>query len=202
MIVYDIETLRGPDEVEGGWENPEGMRFGCAVTYDTEKDHFDFYQTREMEALKDSLTETGQTILSFNGVKFDNSILLGNNYNYLACPWSNTDLLIEVLMARFRIFSHDDYHLGDNISYLVQQYGAKTVFDGSYGLDALCHKTIGKRKTGHGAKVPQMILEAKWSDVWQYNLQDVRLTWELFQFWRKYRYVIDGQDRVIRALNS
>jgi len=37
-VVYDVEVVRGPDKVEGGWDNPEGMGFASAVVYDFKTD--------------------------------------------------------------------------------------------------------------------------------------------------------------------
>ena len=195
MIVYDIETLRGPAEVEGGWDDPYGMGFGSAVTFDTDEDRFQFWTAPDASDLIDFLD--AEEVLSFNGIKFDNRVLLGNHYlERKGSPWFDFDLLEMVINARFEI----DGALGEGrvIPEAVKRVGAKAVFDGSCSLDNLCWHTLGRRKTGSGAHAPELIKAGRWTELWPYNLQDVRLTWALFQFWDQYQFVIDGQDRVIR----
>ena len=194
MKVYDIETLRGPDEVEGGWDNPHGMGFGSAVVYDVEDDHYTFY-TNENQLINDL---TDWCVLSFNGLKFDNAVLLGNSYlETPSPPWNNIDLLAQIIGAKFDIDGVPEERI---IPSAVLEFGTKAVFDGSCSLDALCWHTLRKRKTGSGAHAPELIKAGNWTELWQYNLRDVRLTWQLYQFWKKYGLVIDGNDNVIRRV--
>ena len=66
ILVYDIETLRGPDEVEGGWENPEGMGFASAVAYSYLSDqYYMFLGEKGKQDLLDMLN--GNIAISFNG---------------------------------------------------------------------------------------------------------------------------------------
>ena len=189
MIVYDVETLKGPQEVEGGWNNPEAMGLRSAVTYDTKIDDYEFFKKEEQPELIKKLTD--QDVLTFNGLRFDNAVLLGNNYTQsFDFKWRNHDLLAQIIGARFEILGFDETF----IQQALEKVGPEKVFDGSCSLDKLCWHTLGKRKSGSGAEAPNY----PWAKLWQYNLRDVRLTWELYQFWTKHNFVVDGNETVIR----
>lgn len=187
-IVYDVETMRGPDEVEGGWDNPAGMGFGCAVAYDITADVFGFYGPDDKQQLIDLLYN--QTVISFNGIKFDNSVLLGNDYKP---QWNDIDLLNEVIKAKFGTA---------NIPDAVKQFGARKVFDTSVNLDGLAGGTLGKYKTGHGAHAPVLLKEGRWAELFEYNLNDVRLTYKLFMFAKRYRFLVDRNRQIVRLDSS
>lgn len=184
--VYDVEVLRGPKDVEGGWKNPEAMGFGTAVVYDSEHDTYLFFSENQ----KDDLirTMTGHRVVSFNGIKFDNSVVLGNDYDL--SPWDDVDLLIEVVRSKFGLPSLEA------ACEKLANYD-KNVHDGSISLDGLSEGTLGMKKTGSGAHAPELIREAKWAEVYAYNLHDVRLTRKLFEFAQTYGYLIDRKGNKI-----
>ena len=189
MIVYDIETAKGPDEVEGGWNNPYGMSFGTAVTYNYADDVYRFYVPDDKDKLISDLA-SGGTIISFNGIKFDNRVLLGNNYMDNERLWRDCDLLLAVVQGKFDV---------NTVAEAEQKVGAGQVHDGSIGLDGLAKGTLNSiGKIGHGSKSPAMIQAGNWRDVFQYNLHDVRLTRQLFEFARKYGILIDGKGQSIK----
>lgn len=181
-LIYDVEVLRGPDEVDGGWNNPWGMGFGTAVVYDYDRDLYHFFGAEKLKDLIGLLT-TG-LVVSFNGIKFDNRVLFGNDYNApnSEVAWRDYDILLEVVKAKYGLSS---------VAEAEKKLGDPAVHDGSIGLDGLSEGTLNLHKTGHGAKAPQLIREAKWAEVFAYNLNDVRLTRKLFDFIRQYGYLID-----------
>jgi len=179
MKVYDIETLRGPDEVEGGWQNPEGMGFGTAVVYDDVLDLYKFFGPGEKEDLIRELS--GEGVASFNGVKFDNRVLLGNA-DPIVPLWHDYDLLLEVVRSKFGVAS---------VKEAEEKFGAVVVHDGSIGLNGLSQGTLCRSKTGHGSLSPKWIQAGEWSRVFAYNLQDVRLTTTLIYFAQEYGFLLD-----------
>lgn len=192
MVVYDIETRLPPEEVEGGWDNPAGMGFGAAVAYGQAENQFYFYT--EPEPLIQRLENTASSVITFNGLKFDNAVLLGNDYRKeQRCSWWNIDLLSAIVCAKFDATS---------IASAIESAGKKTVFDGSLGLDAVSRYTTGMRKIGHGAHAPQLIREGRWAELWQYCLHDVRMTIALYHFIRRYGYVVDGNQQRIEVTVS
>lgn len=184
-IVYDVEVLRGPDEVEGGWENPEAMGFGTAVTYDTKDDRYRFYGPESKDALIAALCE--RYVVSFNGVRFDNKVMIGNDY---VARWKDIDLLLLAVKAKFP-------GCGD-VKEAEEKYGSKAVHDNTLGLDGLAHGTLGRGKTGHGAHAPKLIAKKEWAGVFEYNLEDVRLTYKLWAFAKKHGFLFDRGGNVLR----
>jgi len=186
MLVYDVEILRGPDEVEGGWENPEGMGFGSAVVYDCKKDLYVFFGPKEKKPLIESLY--GHKVISFNGIEFDNKVVLGNDYDKNVF-WQDYDILIEVCRSWFGL---------DSIKEAEEKYGKNTVHGkGIISLDGLAQGTLGLRKTGTSAYAPELIKASKWADLFAYNLNDVRLIWKLFCHIRTYGYLLDRNHKYI-----
>lgn len=194
-LVYDVEVLRGPDEVEGGWENPEAMGFGTAVAYDTEQDRYHFYGRDDQVRLIEHLN--GQDVVSFNGVRFDNKVLLGNNYQkprpkgcFVNTHWNDIDLLLVAVRAKFPGCA--------DVKEAEDKHGARAVHDNTLGLDGLAHGTLGRGKTGHGAHAPKLIAKKDWAGVFEYNLEDVRLTYKLWAFAKQYGFLVDRAGNVLR----
>lgn len=209
-IVYDVEVVRGPDEVDGGWNNPEGMGFASAVAYDYSTDKYNFYLHKEgRRILIDDLR--GKIAVTFNGVKFDSRVVLGNKreaviHGVAGMPpsglmhiragraaiedhWLDYDILLKYIQARFGY---------ETVKEAENRLGDRTIHDGTFNLDALCWATLGGiGKTGHGAKAPALYQAQEYDRLLDYNLQDVRLTKRLFDFVRHYGYVIDGSGQQI-----
>jgi len=173
LVFYDIETMRAPYEVVGGWDNPEGMDFGIAVAYHQSKEPgermYHFFGPGQKQELIDLLR--GRVAVTFNGVKFDNRVLFGN-----LCrnpPWRNIDLLRLVLLDKFKTRS---------VGEAERKYGKEAVHGGGqYSLDGLAEGTMDMHKIGTGARAPQLIAKGKWPEVYSYCLHDVRLLRGLFE---------------------
>jgi hypothetical protein len=195
-VVYDVEVVTGPDETPGGWDNPFGMGFASGVTYDYATDLYEFFMhIGGGEALRKKLTN--RIAVSFNGVKFDSRVMLGNERRVYdgftssvdrAYMWSNFDILLEYVKSRFgyKTVGEAEGKLGD-----------KKIHDGSFNLDALGKATLDMGKTGHGAHAPILYQEKQYDALLSYNLQDVRVTKGLFDFIRKYGYVVDKHGRTV-----
>ena len=193
-FVYDVEVLRGPQEVEGGWQNPFGMGFGTAVAYDYDRNLYHFFGENDRQKLIDLFAD--QLVVSFNGIKFDNAVVLGNDYRVVNLDedkspingllvgkcWSDFDLLLMVVQNKYGL---------PTVEAAEAKLGDKEVHDGSISLDGLAEGTLGVHKTGHGAHAPELIKQGKWAEVFAYNLHDVRLTRMLYEFWKKHGYLID-----------
>jgi hypothetical protein len=194
-VVYDVEVAIEPENVPGGWDNPEGMGFASAVTYSYEDDQYRFWlgalQQRDLCHFL-----SGKTAVTFNGVKFDSRVLLGNDrvcegdltycVHIPECAWHNCDLLLEYVRERFN---------DADVAAAEKRLGDKTIHDGTFGLDGLAEGTLHRRKTGHGAHAPMLYRTGNYAELLAYNLQDVRLTKELFNFIRKFGYCVDRAGR-------
>lgn len=209
LIVYDVEVALHPDMVPCKWENPEGMGFASAVAYEYETDLYHLFLHNEgrlqlIELLND------RTAISFNGIHFDSRVVLGNDrivtpegVTYLgehvkvdgekqlrSRGWNNIDLLLAYVQTRYKLESvaKAEKELG----------GPRVVHDGSFSLDGLAEGTLMLKKTGHGAHAPALYQEQKFDELLAYNLNDVRLTRKLFDFARKYGYLVDRMGRSYR----
>ena len=202
-VVYDIEVVRGPDEIAGGWSDPAGMGFATAVAYDYLDDTYRFYEGESGRlALLKHLER--RIAVTFNGINFDSRVLLGNDRQLLDCgvvsgcvagndyTHYNFDLLLEYVRARFGILS---------VAEAEQKLGDKKIHDGSFNLDGLAAGTLGKNKNGEGALAPILYRENNFSELYEYNLHDVRLTRQLFDFVCRLGYVVDRSNRKITILD-
>lgn len=208
VIVYDVEVLRGPDEVDGGWDNPEAMGFASAVAYSYRQDqYFFFMEEKGRLALLDVLR--GNFVVTFNGVKFDSRVMLGNDRGVIQRKgkhsliqqgeeiienhWTDCDLLLAYISARFGY---------ENVGDAEKRLGDRAIHDGSFSLDGLAEGTLGMRKTGHGAKAPLLYRDGKIAELLAYNLHDVRLTKKLYDFAKAWGYVIDRAGRQVKISNE
>lgn len=212
-IVYDVEIAKEVESVPGKWDNPEGMGFASAVAYDYNQDqYFFFLHEGGKKRLLDLLQ--GKIAVTFNGVKFDSRVILGNTRSAhpfriwdgykthetglmqiqqgnagIEDHWRDYDILLKYIQSRFEY---------QNVKQAEERLGDKTIHDGSFGLDGLAEGTFGLHKTGHGAKAPILYQQEKYSELLEYNLHDVRLTKKLFDFIQQYGFIIDRNGRVIR----
>lgn len=188
IAVYDVEVVNGPDDTEGGWNNPEGMGHASSVVYDQAADQYRFF---EGEAGRIKLIEclTGKLVVSFNGIKFDNRVVLGNDYQTAPHPWQDYDILLEVVKAKFGL---------PDVATAEKKMGDRRIHDGSISLDGISEGTFGLKKTGHGAHAPVLYAQKDFAGLYEYNLHDVRLTRKLFDFILQYGFVIDRKRNHIR----
>lgn len=198
-VVYDVEVVRGPEEVEGGWDNPEAMEFASAVAYSYEHDHYFFYLHHEEANSLMNLLQ-GKRAVSFNGIKFDSRVLLGNDREADSSGrtglhgrwWDNYDILLDYVKSAYGC---------KNVLEAEKKLGDKAIHDGSFGLDGLAEGTLGLRKTGHGSMAPALYRDRRYKDLLAYNFQDTRLTKLLFDFIRIRGYVVN-RNRWVVQLNK
>ncbi len=188
MVIYDIETLRSPDEVKTGWDDPHALGFGTAIVYDYDTDVYNFFTPGEENKCISLLS--GKKVISFNGIRFDNAVLLGKDYKP---QWEDYDILAECIKAKFKT---------ESIKEAQDKKGKWTVFDGSLKMDSICRNTIKMTKIGEGAYAPTLIKEKRWKEVFEYNLHDVRMTKNLYEFIQENAYVIDGKGNKIEFYNG
>lgn len=182
ILVYDIETLIAADQVKGGWDNPAGMKLGVACVYDYTKDQYRFFMAGQEEQLEETLK--GNTVVSFNGKRFDSCIVQETNKPSFNL-WRDVDLFELILYAKH------GYH---DLEQAFVEKGKWKILDGSLGLDAICVETLGYGKSGKfGALAPAMYKSGQWAELFGYVLQDVRRLRQLFEFIGENKYCIDGK---------
>ncbi len=193
--VYDIEVVRGPNEVKNGWENPEAMGLAIAICYDYHLDKYIFYEQAERGRTRLIQHLGGMYVVSFNGVKFDSKILLGND-RLVKCEdgfpvtrpmngmekWMNIDLLLLAIQGKYGL---------DTAEEAYSRSRHRSIHDGSLSLDGIARGTLGKAKTGLGAKAPLLFNRGLFGELYAYCLEDVRLTRQLFEFAVRNGYLVD-----------
>lgn len=198
VIVYDIETLRVPEEVDGGWNNPAGMGFGIACAYNYADDTYCFFDGEDgRNDLCDMLN--GKLAVTFNGISFDSRVLLGNDRRLLhdvtlnlRYQWYNFDILAEYIKSRYGYTT---------VAKAEKRLGDKSIHDGSFNLDGIAEGTLGMHKNGTGALAPRLLDSGQYSKVYGYCLHDVRLTRKLLEHIHQHHAVTDRSGRVVRIFH-
>ena len=189
-VVYDVEVIRGPDEVTDGWNNPEAMGLGTIVMYNYEKNLYSFADKDRLEAVRQFLTKHGEedVLIGFNNIIFDNRVIFGNDFTSekLNCY----DILQKVCKGKFGV---------DTVEEAEKKLGNEKVHDGSISLNAISKATLNMGKIGHGANAPLLLKQGRLTELFAYNLHDVRLTRLLYEFIQQYGFVIDGKGNKVKV---
>ena len=168
-IIYDCEIIKAipgkEPRIDGieycaGWRDFANMGVSVTGVYDYAEDRYRVF-------CKDNLAELAKLIaerdlcVGFNSIPFDNSLLTASQW---PCPpeAKSYDLLRETWAA----------------CGLGPEFNFKT--HGGYGLDAMCEKNFGTKKSGNGALAPVLWQRGQIGKVIDYCLNDVRLTKQLF----------------------
>ena len=173
-LVCSVKTKKRVEEIESGWSDPFRMQLGTAVVYDYTEHTYKFYDENDRKKLISKLA--GNIVISFNGIRFANLVLV-ENFN---SQWKNIDLFDLIVKSKF----------GLPLEQAVEKFGSDKVYDGSLSLNSVSFSTLGLNK-GECSR-PQLFCQSNIKQILQCNLVDARLTRFLFEFARKYRYVIDG----------
>lgn len=195
-MVYDVEIARVVESTKKGWASPEDLCFASAVAYSYDKDKYYFFLhlsglTKLIELLNKN------KVITFNGIRFDSKVTLGNNRKVKACngragvfitgkgaAWLEYDLFVQCLKS---------VHKCKN-----DMEACKRMSPGGLKLDDICKATIGVGKTGNGADAPILYQQGKFDELLGYNFNDVRITRKLYDFIVENRYVFDKNKNRIR----
>lgn len=169
IVVFDLETNFLVNQVGGDWEDIKKMGFGTAVVYAYRSDQYYFFGPNERRQCE--LFLEGKYVVSFNGIRFDNRIVCDDNDPQP--DWIDVDLFDLIVKAKFE---------GLGVDELIDANRQKELFNGSINLAAIVKATLDISKSGSGAEAPKLIQLNRWSEVFAYNLQDVRVTRRLFEY--------------------
>jgi len=199
VIVYDLEIQEDPAVV--GWENTFELKMSSCVAYSYATKQYHFFGHTDEERIRCLEFLNGATCVTFNGIKFDSKVLLGNDRRVSplgeTCnisksvtepvySWKNFDIYMKILLKLTK--NTDCTNVMDNKAY----HGK-----GLYSLDTMCTKTLGISKNGDGALAPKLFKDGKFYELLQYNLQDVRMTKQLFEFIQEHKYALNGANEWI-----
>lgn len=93
VVYFDLETLRGADEV-GGWGNIKNMGMSCGVVYSTDSNQYHVYEESQVADLI-SMLRSADIIIGYNHIRFDYEVLRGySSFDFLKLP--SFDMLIDL----------------------------------------------------------------------------------------------------------
>jgi DEAD/DEAH box helicase domain-containing protein len=167
-IYLDIETQKLSHEVPGGWNNIRAFGVAVAVTLD-EANQFRVWYEQDAQALIAEL-ETFDRIITFNGERFDFTVLSG--YGHVGKLYLKS---MDVLADLVKKLSH------------------------RVKLDALVQATLGRGKTGTGDEAVKWWRAGEIDKVVEYCKQDVQLLADVVKFGRERGYVMIPPRRVVRV---
>ena len=178
VLIYDVEILTPISDKEQ-LGRPSELEFGSAVMYDYSADRYSFYDQTSKDLLVGLLANN--TVVSFNGIQFDN-IIVGKT------DWKDIDLFQKVVESKFEKPFED----------VMKEVEPEKVFNGTLGLDVLCKNNLEVGgKSGPPENVPLLFESGLLSEVYEYNLNDVRLTRKLFEIVVLAGKLKDGDGRVL-----
>ena len=177
-LFWDLECGRtkGDKESWGQYQASCGISVACVMGEDEgdigfytpgDKDPYDLYSLVH-------LLESADEVVSFNGERFDNQVLIST----LGLPAlrlrRSCDLLRVILAAK----------------------GLARYPEGSWKLDSICKRTLNEGKLlGDGAFAPMKASQGRWGELFVYCMGDVRLTRELYRHILTRGYIIDPDGR-------
>ena len=164
-LVFDIETQNFFTDPEVGWDNYAALKISVVGVYSYIEDRYYCYEENEMDKLAD-LFNDARRIVGFSMNRYDIPVL--NNYfqRLKGAPklWEmeRVDLLEEIEMAT-----------GSRVS-----------------LDRLAGANLGLSKTHHSSEAGALYREGKIEELKEYCVNDVKLTKELYDLYRKQNFLM------------
>jgi DEAD/DEAH box helicase domain-containing protein len=144
----------------GGWDNKAAMKISVAVTWSSREKKFRQYTEGQVQALIAQL-KSADLVVGFNVINFDYAVLQAYTQEDLS-KIPTLDMLVEVTRA-----------LGHRLK-----------------LDSLATATLNAPKSADGLMAVKWWREGNLTDLCQYCQKDVEITRDLWEFGRKYGYLL------------
>lgn len=172
LAVYDLEIKNNIEDIPGGWNNHAAMGISCLGLYDYVEDRYLIYDDHtKKEFLEKYFMNPDVILISFNGLKFDDIVVLTN---WLVNPDPNSYRKCgeyDILDSVWRTLGRNNFHKG-------------------VSLGALCEATLHISKSGSGEFAPKLYKEGRIGELVTYCMHDVWMTKRLFEFIRIHGFVI------------
>lgn len=171
MLVYDLEIIKAirnkkEQKIDGieycaGWDDHANMGISVIGVYDYGSERYRVFCKDNMGEFE-KLCQKHGTLVSFNGIGFDNKLLKANG---IILPEEKCyDILQQIW-------------IGDNLEPMFE-YPSHI----GYGLDKVCSVNLGVKKTGNGALAPVEWQRGEIGKVIDYCLNDVKISKELLDY--------------------
>lgn len=170
-LVFDIETQNFFTDPGVGWNNFGALKISAVGVYSYIQDKYFAFEEHEMEKMAE-LFHGATRIVGFSSNRYDIPVLnLYFQHANISAPniWEKerVDLLEEIEMAT-----------GQRIS-----------------LSRLAEANLGTKKEHHGSEAIGLYKEGRMDELKEYCLNDVKLTKELYDLYRKQRFLMVPDKR-------
>lgn len=165
VIVFDLETRKGPDEV-GGWNALKQGKGGVSalVAYDSQTDDHYLYDDFTLEDFARLIEQPGVVLVGYNSKEFDLQIVQN------------------LLNRRVAVKYHID--IFDLIKDALEREGRSRERGWKLGESSL--RTMGIGKSGSGAHAPELARQGRFAELITYCRADVDLTRQLLDYVRRH----------------
>ncbi len=170
-VFYDLETKYLANEIEGGWANCGAMEVSvlCVVRDFKGREVVEFYDSHNRdEFLTRYYRNKNVTLVSFNGLGFDNKVIEGSWTGKNTKEAEEIDLCFEAK----RTLKLLDFKVK------------------GCSLDSLSKATLDCGKSGDGAEAPILYRNNNFAQLYTYCLNDVVLTKQLAEFHQRNGFII------------
>lgn len=197
-IVFDAETQKLFSDLKDRskiWD----LKLSVATTYEYELDFYKFWTVNQQTELLEYLN--GNIVIGFNSIGFDNPLIMGEthkldekgNSSNGKYSWINYDLLIEIKKKLYAI--PDGTAIQEVFNIFRKNFSPAD--KGVYKLESIAKATLNHGKNGDGGNAVELFRSKKILELVNYNLQDVRITKQLYDFIKTYKYCLNGNYDVI-----
>ena len=164
-LVFDIETQNFFTDPDVGWDNYAALKISVVGVYSYIEDRYYCYEENEMDKLA-ALFADARRIVGFSMNRYDIPVL--NNYFQRL---KNAPRLWE--MERVDLLEEIEMATGSRIS-----------------LDRLAGANLGQSKTHPSSEAGALYRDGKIEELKEYCLNDVKLTKELYDLYRKQNFLM------------
>jgi DEAD/DEAH box helicase domain-containing protein len=164
-FVFDIETQNFFTDPDVGWDNYAALKISVVGVYSYIEDRYYCYEENEMDKLTELFSDA-RRIVGFSMNRYDIPVL--NNYFQRI---KNAPKLWE--MERIDLLEEIEMATGSRVS-----------------LDRLAGANLGASKTHHSSEAGALYREGKIDELKEYCVNDVKLTKELYDLYRKQNFLL------------
>lgn len=197
-IVLDCETQKMFQEIKDRshiWD----LKLSTAVTFSYKENRYRFWTYTKQEDLLEYLT--GNTVIGFNSITFDCPLIMGESHKLDVKGnsasgkyyWVNYDILHELKKKLYAI--DDKTPINEVFDIFRKNFSASG--KGTYSLEGVVNATLNYNYVRKEDPI-ELFRTKKILDLFEFNLQNVRLTKQLYEFILKHKYLLNGQFDVIR----
>ncbi len=170
-LVFDIETQNFFTSPGVGWDNFAALKISVVAVYSYLEDRYYCYEEDEMDKLAE-LFNDARRIVGFSSNRYDVPVL-NNYFKKLKTPAPN-------------LWEMERVDLLEEIEMSAQQ---------RVSLNRLAEVNLGETKTHHGSEAISLYADGKMDELKEYCINDVKLTKELYDLYRKQHYLLMPDKR-------